>query len=96
MGCQRASAATRQRSMLQGRRAVAGLFGVKGQPGIIVTAEIAQPLQYPGMEFGTPGRRDRLLDRLTRDLVPEAQNRMAGHQPRRDDLGQRGPGDDVA
>jgi hypothetical protein len=57
--------------MLQGSRPVAGLFGVKGQPGIIVTAEIAQPLQYPSMEFGTSGRRDRLLDRLTRDLVPE-------------------------
>jgi len=66
--------------MFQGSRAVAGLFGVKGQPGIIVVAEIAQSLQYPGMEFGTPGRQDRLLDRLTRDLVPETQNRMAGHQ----------------
>ena len=82
--------------MLQGSRAVAGLFGVKGQPGIIVTAEIAQPLQYPSMEFGTSGRQDRLLDRLTRDLVPETQNRMVDHQSRRDDLGQRGPGDDVA
>jgi hypothetical protein len=48
------------------------------------------------MEFGTSGRQDRLLDRLTRDLVPETQNRMAGHQPGGDDLGQRGPGDDVA
>ena len=96
MGGQRASAATGQRSMLQGGRAVAGLLGVKGQPGIIVTAEIAQPLQYPGMEFGTPGRRNRLLDRLTRDLVPEAQNRMVGQQPGRDDLGHRGLGDDVA
>jgi hypothetical protein len=66
----------------QGRRAVAGLLGVKGQPGIIVTAESAQPLQYPSMEFGTPGRRDRLLDRLTPDLVPETQHRMAGHQSR--------------
>ena len=61
MGCQRASAAARQRSMLQGSRAVAGLFGVEGQPGIIVTAEIAQPLQYPGMESGTPGRACGLL-----------------------------------
>jgi hypothetical protein len=82
--------------MLQGGRPVAGLVGVKGQPGVIVTAEIAQPLQDLGMEFGTPGRQDHLLDRLTRDLVPEARNRMAGHQPRRDDLGQRGLGDDVA
>ena len=82
--------------MLQGGRAVAGLFGVKGQPGIIVTAESAQPPQYPSMEFGTSGRQDRLLDRLTRDLVPETQNRMVDHQSRRDDLGQRGPGDDVA
>ena len=80
MGCHRASAAARQRRMLQGRRAVAGLFGVKGQPGIIVIAEIAQPLQYPGMKFATPGWQDRLLDRLTRDLVPEAQHRLAGHQ----------------
>ena len=79
MGCQRASATTGRRSMLQGRRAVAGLVGVKGQPGIIVTAESAQPLQYPGVEFGTPGRQERLLDRLTRDLVPETQNRLAGH-----------------
>lgn len=55
MGCQRASATTRQRSMLQGSRAVVGLFGVKGQTGIIVTAESAQPLQYPSMEFGTSG-----------------------------------------
>jgi hypothetical protein len=87
MGCQRASATTGRRSMFQGRRAVVGLVGVKGQPGIIVTAESAQPLQYPSMEFGTPGRQDRLLDRLTRDLVPEAHNRMAGYQSRRDDLG---------
>ena len=56
MGCQRPSAATRQRGMLQGSRAVAGLFGVKGQPGIIVTAEITQPLQYPSVEFGPPGQ----------------------------------------
>ena len=79
MGCQRASAATRRRSMLQGSRAFAGLFGVKGQPSIVVTADTAQPLQYPSMEFGTSGRQDRLLDRLTRDLVPETQNRMVDH-----------------
>jgi hypothetical protein len=82
--------------MLQGSRAVAGLFGVKGQPSIIVTAQSAQPLKYPGMEFGTPGRPHRLLDRLARNLVPEAQHRMTGHQSGCDDLGQRGPGDDVA
>ena len=82
--------------MLQGGRAVAGLFSVKGQPGIIVTAEIAQPPQYPSMEFGSPGWQDRLLDRLPRDLVPEAQPWVADHQARGDDLGQRGPGDDAA
>ncbi len=38
------------RGMLQGRRTVAGLFCVKGQPGVIVAAEIAQSLQYPGVE----------------------------------------------
>jgi hypothetical protein len=48
------------------------------------------------MEFGTSGRQDGLLDRLTRDLVPETQHRMVDHQSRRDDLGQRGPGHDVA
>lgn len=44
MRCQQASAATGPRGMLQGGRTIAGLFGVKGQPGIIVAAEIAQSL----------------------------------------------------
>ena len=93
--CQRAGAPARRHRMLQGGRAVAGLLGVKGQPGIVVTADSAQSLQYPGMEFGTPGRAHRLLDGLPRDLVPETHHRMAGHQPGCDDLGQRGPGHDV-